>query len=776
MTYSFQRLRARLSQSSGLWLLAFSLISTAQNPHPQTPLHLHGQVQDASGNSAPGATITADGPSGQVTAISDSAGRFQLDYPIAASLTIHATAHSLESDPLTLTAQSAANEIDLVLHPSAVSQQITVTATRSSIDLPATANTLYSLTRSDLNNYPATELDDKLRQQAGFELYRRSSSRVQNPTSQGISLRGLGSTAVSRTLVLQDNVPMNDPFGGWIHWDEIPTEAIDAVTIATGGGSDLYGSSALGGVIDVVPARPTTARFDANASGGGQDTSSLGLRGDLGNAQWRQLLSADSYRTAGYIPTAPSIAGPVDTPANVHYQAARSETDYAPTTSNRAFLLGNMLNEARGNGTTLTNNGTRLWRYIGGDDWTASPIASGRVRLFGSDEAYRQSFSSINAARTVENLTREQHVRTQELGASTDATVALSPVAFVFGMDARDIRATDFETPISAGKPNGIADTSARQRFIGCFGEALASGHTGLFKNTSAALSLRLDSATNLDTRSLTGASATAPEVLSTIPNRSEIIPSPRLGIVRQIGSTTAIHASVFRAFRTPTMNELYRTGQVGAQVTDANSKLQSERATGWEIGATYATPSNLIALAGTYFWTEINRPVSAVLLSTNLYLRENLGQILSQGTELHLDIRPGRAISATVGYQYSHATVTQFSAQPSLVGNWIPEVPRQNFTAQLRASSPRLGEVTLAARASGQAWDDSANTFLLDPFFQLDLFARHDFGSHWTASVTLNNLTDQRPQVARTPTLTLGSPLMAQGGLAFHWSGASAK
>ena len=739
----------------------------------QTPLHLHGQVRDTSGHAAPGALVIARGPRGEVTTISDAGGQFALDYPAATSaLTLRATARAMESDAIQISPAAATNEIDLTLHPSAVTQQITVTATRSSIDLPATANTIYALTPSDLSNYPATALDDKLRQQAGFELFRRSSSRVQNPTSQGISLRGLGSTAASRTLVLQDSVPMNDPFGGWIHWDEVPTDALEAVNVATGGGSDLYGSSALGGVIDIVPARPTTGRFGLSALGGGQYTSSLATRADLGNSTWRQLLAADSYRTAGYIPTAPSLAGPIDIPANVHYQSARSETDRAFTPSNRAFLIGNMLNEAHGNGTPIQTNATRLWRYIAGEDWSASTHASGRARLFGSDEAYGQSFSSINAARTSETLTRLQHVRTQELGASTDASFALSPIAIVAGMDARDIRATDNETPITSGLPSGIADTSARQRFIGGFAEALASAHTGRFRNTSAALSLRLDSASNLDTQSIT--QLNSPPTLT--PNRSEFIASPRFGVVRQIASAATIHASVFRAFRTPTMNELYRTGQVGQETTLANSQLLSERATGWEAGATYASPTNFLALSATYFWTEINRPVSAVLLSSTPTsikdMRENLGQILSQGTELHLDLRPGHPISATLGYQYAHATVTRFSAQPSLVGNWIPEVPRQSFTAQLRADRPGLGEFTLAARASGQAWDDSANTYLLNPFFQLDLFAHHDFGPHWTASATFNNLLNQRPDVARTPILTLGSPFLAQASLAFHWNG----
>jgi outer membrane receptor protein involved in Fe transport len=768
-------LRALPTRIASLCLLGLASIAAAQ-----TPLHLHGRVRDTTGRTASGAAVIVEGPRGQLTTTSDAGGRFELDYPISAgSLTLRATARSLESSILQVSAATAANDIDLTLHPSATNQQINVVATRSSIDLPASANTVYALSTRDLSNYPATVLDDKLRQQAGFELFRRSSSRVQNPTSQGISLRGLGSTAASRTLVLQDNVPMNDPFGGWIHWDEIPTDVVEAVNLATGGGSDLYGSSALGGVIDVVPAHATTGLFNLSALGGGQYTSSLTTRADLGNTAWRQLLAADSFRTAGYIPTAPSVAGPIDVPANVHYQAVRSETDRSFTNSNHAFLIGNMLNEARGNGTPIQTNATRLWRYIAGDDWSssASPagsIASGRVRLFGSDEGYRQSFSSINTTRTSEALTRLQRVRTQELGASTDASFALSPIAIVLGADARDIRATDNETPIASGQPSGIADIAARQRFVGGFAEALASARTGLFHNTSAALSVRFDSASNLYTQSITQLNSPP----TPTPNRSEFIASPRLGIVRQVASTATVHAAVFRAFRTPTMNELYRTGQVGQETTLANSQLLSERATGWEAGATYASPANLIALSGTYFWTEINRPVSTVLLSSTPTsikdMRENLGQILSQGTELHLDIHTNHLISATLGYQYAHAVVTRFSAQPSLVGNWIPEVPRESFTAQLRAERPRIGSLTLAARAGGHAWDDSANTYLLNAFFQLDLFARHDFGPHWSATATFNNLLDQRPDVARTPILTLGSPFLAEAGLAFHWNAAA--
>jgi outer membrane receptor protein involved in Fe transport len=739
-------------------------LATAQ---AQTSRHVTGTVQDADRRPAEHATITATGAHGNATALSDCSGYFDLQYPAAAPVTLQARTPNMQSDPVRVTAPNSTT-IVLTLHPSAVAQQVTITATRSSIDLPATANTIYALTSGELRSYPAFTLDDKLRQQAGFELFRRSSSRVQNPTSQGVSLRGLGSTAASRTLVLQDNVPLNDPFGGWIHWNEVPQEAIAGVALATGGGSDLYGSSALGGVIDLTLARPTTALFDLSALGGTQSTSALSGRADLGTPHYRQLLAAHSYRTAGYLPIAPSLAGPIDQPSNVHYQSVRSETDRLFSNSSRLFLIGNLLNEARNNGTIVQTNSTRLWRYIGGADWSATPTITGRARLFGSNEGYRQTFSSTNAARTVENLTRLQRVRSQELGASTDASAALQHIAIVGGFDIRDIRATDNETPISANRPNGLANTSARQRFIGGFGEAL--GSRGPW---SAALSLRLDSVANLDTVSIGAASATAPTVRTTTPNRTEFIASPRLGIVRQLRSAGTIHASVFRAFRSPTMNELYRTGQVGQETTLANAQLTSERATGWELGM-HLTPTPLAAISATYFWTEINRPVSAVLVSstaTNITnRRQNLGRIISQGTELHADITPTRPISATLGYQYAHATVASFSAQPALVGKWIPQVPRHSFTAQLRAAQPRIGSLTLALRATGRAYDDSGNTFELSPFVSLGLFARHDFGPHWTASLLLDNLTNQRPDVARTPNLSLGSPFTAQGGLAYHW------
>jgi outer membrane receptor protein involved in Fe transport len=649
-----------------------------------------------------------------------------------------------------------------------VQQSANVTTTRSSVELGATANTVSTLSADDLTDYPALTLDETLRQHAGFELFRRSSFWVANPTSEGISLRGLGSTAASRTLVLTSGVPLNDAFGGWIHWDEFPPETLSAITLASGGGSDLYGSSALGGVIDVIPEQPGPTLLEADLAGASEDTSNLSGRVDTKQHAWDELFAAQSFRTDGYITTAPAVRGPVDIPSNVHFETGRTEVDRAISTEDRVFLIGNVLNEARSNGTPLQTNGTRLWRYILGDDWTRSDRVNGRVRVFGSDEAYRQSFSSINATRSAETLTRLQHVRTQEFGGSADAAYHRAHVAFIAGGDLRDLRATDFENPVAAGAIAGLDDTSARQRFFGAFGELLAEKN-----NWSAAASVRVDRAENLSTFTITqtfpGAPSTAP-----LANRAETIVSPRVGLVRQLPRGFALHASGFRAFRTPTMNELYRTGQVGQQITLANPSLVSERATGAEAGATYTNQSQRASAQATYFFTEINRPVSAVLISSTASSitnkRENLGQIQSQGVELSTQLQPTRTLTANFGYQYAHATVTSFSAQPTLVGLWIPQVPRHTATAQLRFHPTAATNFTLAARESGHAFDDSSNVYKLHAFFVLDAFADGRINQHLTAFVSFQNLLNRAIETARTPYLTLGTPFVAQGGLRIQW------
>ena len=359
-----------------------------------------------------------------------------------------------------------------IVLPVASDEQVVEVTARTPLALDATASSVRTMTSKQLLEAPGFMLDDRLRQVAGFQLYRRTSSWVSNPTSQGTTLRGLGSTAASRTLVLSDQVPLNDAYGGWIHWNEIPALAVRNVELMRGGASDLYGSSAIGGVIDVVPVTPERFGYAVDLSGASEGTSNLNGLLTGGRRGWSGLGAATLFRTDGYILTAPEVRGPVDVPANVHSQSGRVELRRALGTDGGVFLRGNLLNEARSNGTPLQTNGTRIWRYVAGSDWTAGDAGRFRVRFYGTEQKYRQSFSSINAARTTEKVTALHLDPSQQVGGTVQWARSFGKLTVVAGGDVLDSRGTDLEER-SAGEYE-LRGSGARECMARCCGSRRA--------------------------------------------------------------------------------------------------------------------------------------------------------------------------------------------------------------------------------------------------------------------------------------------------------------
>src|SRR5581483_6804499 len=163
---------------------------------------------DSAGEAVSGAQVLD--AAGQTLGHTDASG--QLAVSCAAPCRMHVQAPAFAAQDVVLTSDSTVK-----LAPQSAVEQVTVTAYRAPLgDLESPAITR-QLSQQTLETTAAISLDDKLRQLPGVELFRRSSSLVANPSSQGISLRGLGSTSASRTLVTMDDVPLNDPVGGWIH-------------------------------------------------------------------------------------------------------------------------------------------------------------------------------------------------------------------------------------------------------------------------------------------------------------------------------------------------------------------------------------------------------------------------------------------------------------------------------------------------------------------------------------------------------------------------------
>src|SRR5436309_2394813 len=141
-------------------------------------------------------------------------------------------------------------------------QSITVNANIAA-EAPAS---IVEIGRPQLEQIPGENLDDRMRYVPGFSMFRRSSSLAANPTTQGISLRGLGSSGASRTLLLWDGIPVNSPFGGWIYWTRLAPEDVERIEMSRGASTSVFGDRAMGcWSRHITRARTTTRGFPPSA-------------------------------------------------------------------------------------------------------------------------------------------------------------------------------------------------------------------------------------------------------------------------------------------------------------------------------------------------------------------------------------------------------------------------------------------------------------------------------------------------------------------------------
>ena len=729
---------------------------------PQKPETIPLTVEDSRGAAIAGASVL--GEDGKLLGLTGQDGRLQVICSAPCRLRIQVDGFA----PLEIVAASPA---EVRLDPAALLAQVTVTAYRVPLGLLESPVTTRQLSQQALAVSPSFTLDGQLRQLPGVELFRRSSSLVANPSSQGLSLRGLGSTSASRTLLTMEDVPLNDPVGGWIHWEEQPEMAIAGVDAVRGGASDLYGSSAIGGVVNLLPVRPTVDDLRLRSSYGALGTFDSSAFAALHRGPWGLMATGGAIGTQGFIQVAPSQRGPVDTPSNLHAWngLAMGEHLRGPL---RLFANSSGFHESRANGTAFQVNDTRLFRYSTGADWQGSAGSSATARLYGSRENFHQTFSSVSSlpvfgdpgcsARCGEKPTRISGTPDNELGASLRWNRPLAAgLLLVLGSDLRDVRVWDREQSLTGA--GTLTNLSVHQRAAGVYAESMwqhrgwtftAAGRLDLFQNF------------DLQQRKWNGAAWTQlpPQPSSPLEHPFD----PRIGLSRQLGTHWALSASAFRAFRAPTPNELYRSTQVGNKLTTPNSSLRSERATGWETGL--AAEWNRGVVRASYFDTQVNRPITAftVNLQSNPILleRENLGQIESRGLSLDFELKPLSWLSADGGYQFAHATVTRGTQD---LGNWIPEVARNMAALGLGASHPRIGLLRIQGRLGGRQYDDDANLFLLHGFVRLDAYASRQLGRRIELFAAGENLLDRQIEVARTPSTTLATPRTLRGGFTFQ-------
>lgn len=771
-------LLGRSSTQHGVVLLSLVLLLSCGALAQQ--ITVSGSVRDGNGAAIADAEVVLT--SGQFTASThtNSDGNFSFDSVPKSAGTIRVNARGFSPEQQNWSSGSGPLRLTFILQPLGSSEQIVVSATRSGMKLGDVPGSAVLLTSQDVAANPALTLDDALREVPGFNLFRRASSRISNPTTQGVSLRGLGASGPSRALVLEDGVPVVDPFGGWVYWDRIPRDEISDVEVFRGGSSNLYGSDALGGTVQFLSRVPTESAASLDISYGTENTPDLSTWAGTGVGRWDMESALDLAHTDGYVLPPSSQRGGVDTLANSEHATVDAGLGYRINDGGRAFLRGTFFDEARHNGTFVTKNSTGTGfgvagvnTPIGAHDWISA-------RVYGLSQGFDQSFSSVAPSRDVEHLTNLQHVPSQQLGTAVQWNHVWASQTLIAGADGNEVIGASDEQLFSATSGAHFANNIAggRQRTVGIFGEDIVK-----IRSWTIIAGARFDDWSNFDGSTVRTALPSGMLTGTNFADRSQNAFSPRLSIMRKFRGNVSAYVSGYRAFRAPTLNELYRSFRQGTTVTENNPLLNAERLTGAELGLRKTGFNNKLEARGDVFWADIVDPVTNVTLKITPNLvtaqRQNLGRTRSVGTELDGIVHVNSTVQFSAGYEYTHATVLDTSA--ALNGLNVPEVPRHQFTFEARYSNPRIILASVQGRYSSSQFDNDINTLLLKQYFVMDFFLSRPVGHGVEFYAAAENLLNQRyatalspPQTAGgQPLQTLGPPVLARVGLRFAFPAA---
>ncbi len=617
----------------------------------------------------------------------------------------------------------------------AAAERVVVQADRLPNAESAAPFTVHVIDAADLRRAPQLRLDDILRAQVpGFSLFRRNSSRAANPTTQGVTLRSFGPSGAGRTLVLLDGIPLNDPFAGYVLWSQVPPASLQSVLVQPGGGAGLFGNAALAGTIFLVtdPLQETTAA--AEGAVGNRET----YEGSIEAAWVRQPIAlgifAEGFSTNGYAVVPANRRGPVDTKAGSESSLVRLGAEWQIGVDTALRLQGRHFDDERGNGTRYTRNDTR------GEDVSAVltqkfPTQSSEVQVsaYGQHRRYRSTFSSINAARSVETPALDQfNVPADAAGGSAVWSMAAGEHRLILGGDARWVEGETNEAFLWNGSAfTRLREAGGAQIFAGAFAEDTWT----LSPQTTIVGGLRYDHWKLFDgfrreTVRATGNRLTNADFADRAGN--EI--NGRLGVRVQATQALALRGAFYSGFRVPTLNELYRPFRVGNDVTEANPALAPEHLLGGELALEWQA-SSTFRISGTGFLNRLEDAVGNVTIGLGpgtfnpggfipaggvLRQRQNVDLVVAPGFETTAEWQLLPTLRWRGSYLFTHPTIER-AADPALRGKLLAQTPEHVFTSGLEWEPTPKWRAGVQLRYSARQFEDDQNARVLAPFATVD-------------------------------------------------------
>jgi iron complex outermembrane receptor protein len=615
----------------------------------QQPAVVIGTVRDTTGRPLAGAVVAAHGTARAAT--TDTAGRYRLAPLGPGRVVVEARmlGHRPARDSVTLSVGDSAR-IDFALAPSPLEvAPVVVTAAKRSQLLEEAVTSVAVVERSDLLKRAVNTVDEAVDRAPGVQFV---DGQVNIRGSTGYS-RGLG----SRVLLLVDGVPANQGDRGGISWDLLPVDEIERVEVVKGAGSALYGSAALGGVVNLITRDlPMDLHWRVRAMGGAyadpphevwrfRDRTGL-LRGidvsaSYGSERIRGRVAAGGRRLDGY--REQDVAD--------HFHAASRGQWRSTSGASRLDLSGAW---------AVDQYDVPLEWCVRGqceDLGQAYQPFKVNAQVRGEYTDSRKGYLTAQFERaTASGLVwsaRGSWLRTSFVDRRTSGSDRSR--ANRIGGELRAFATRDGGQTVTAGlegsRSDAVGDIFSGSDSLNVAGTHTQGEYAAYGESEMPLAGARLTVGGRIDFLAVDGGGLTA-------------LVSPRVGLVK-LTRTGAWRASAGRGFRAPQIAERFVTTEVSSFRVIPNPGLEPETAWSVEVGNTRAIGRDVV-LDAAIFWVEARDFIEPALLPSGTIQFQNLTRARLRGLDASVAAAfAGGRLRASAAYLFLDARELAHDAIP---------------------------------------------------------------------------------------------------------------
>jgi iron complex outermembrane recepter protein len=590
-----------------------------------------------------------------------------------------------------------------------------------------------------------------------------------------VSMRGLSGNDQGRTLVLLDDIPVNKADEGTVNWHLINKDNIDQIKVIKGPGSVIYGSNAMGGIINIKSRIPDkaisgTATIEYgtyNTFGGRYFLTGKIKKGDKGKG-FLYNLNGFYTRSDGYNAEIPEYLEESDTyTVNTFVREADIGTklgyQFNPTSSIDISL--NFFNDKRGRGIQIYEVDGAYERH---NTW------QGVLHYSGAKDNFNWKMHAYNLTEFFERLNefmREAEYNLYLVKSTRNDRGGLLSVSsgpyknnFLTGgfevrmgsVDGQDIYYTSTDLISNAGKMENY----------GLF----LQDEISLFQNrVEISLGLRLDYAVFHDGMfNIENPSYSIEYMLNyrdtLIPAQNWFQLSPKLSFQYRFAPANRIFLALARGFRAPLLDDLCRTGKMRDGFKISNPALKPEYIDNIELGMDmlfwnkfHISPSLYYSIGYDFmYYVSTGDSVNLGYKMSPVFQKRNISIVDIAGAEMDIGFEPLSWLNFFANYTFAYSRIRKFEATDTVVdkdltGKFLTYVPMHKASAGITLKN-KFVNCNILWKYVGSRWINDLNE--PDQVLQISKFpsyntfgfrAWHIFFNHLTIAMNIDNIFDVR-------------------------------